>query len=89
MQAVHRGEELYPGSEHPDCPDLVCQAAPGFDCKAKFDRSRLFGFYGRTGAHTREDAFFLDSAAEPAETVRQAGATVLEFFQPDKPQIIV
>ena len=75
------GEELYPGSRHPMRPDLLCVPRPGFDCKAKFDRSELFGFFGRRGTHCAEDALFYDSLKESTTSVRDVGRIVLEHFQ--------
>lgn len=82
--AVHPGAELYPDAS-PDqgllLPDLVCQAAPGFDCKAKFDRAEVFGRFGRRGAHTVSDAFFYDSSGSRPARVRDVGKLVLEHFE--------
>ncbi len=60
MERVLPGEEIYPhGVGLP--PDLLCVPHKGFDLKAKFDREQVFGHYGRTGTHCREDVFFYDS----------------------------
>ncbi|WP_320170154.1 alkaline phosphatase family protein [Maridesulfovibrio sp.] len=61
-------------------PDLICIAKPGFDLKAKFDRSEVFGFHGRTGTHTREDAFFYSSDDEQIEFMHQTGRMLLDWF---------
>jgi len=89
FQEVFRGEDLYPGSRHPDRPDLVCQANPGFDCKAKLDRDRVFGYFGRTGTHTRDGAFFFDSSGRTVASVRGVGQEVLAFFHPAKPKVLI
>ena len=91
MTAVHTGATLYSGSLAHAAPDLVCEAHPGFDLKAKFDRATVFGRFGRTGAHTAGDAFYYDSDANltattahgPADrpfTPRHAGMAVLDHF---------
>ena len=81
MEAIHCGEDLYPGSQDPQRPDLVCVARPGFDLKAKFDRDRIFGFYGRRGTHRPEDVFCYDSVGLNIERVREVGGAVLNFFE--------
>ena len=82
MRAVHLGAELYPGAPiDADLPDLVCEANPGFDLKAKTDRQDIFGFYGRRGTHTVEDAFFFDTRGATPERVHEVGRLVLEHFE--------
>ena len=81
MKAVYRADELYPGTRDAQRPDLVCVPRPGFDLKAKFDRSAVFGFFGRRGTHLPEDAFFYDSTGERIERVREAGQAVEAFFE--------
>lgn len=84
MEAVHDGDELYPGARERFAPgvvpDLVCQARPGFDLKAKFNREQLFGLFGRYGAHTVDDAFFSDTQGAAPQRVRDIGRLVLEHF---------
>ena len=80
IRAVYNRAELYPGPMNPIAPDLVAEPQPGFSLTAKFDARPLFGHFGRTGAHTPDDAFFHDSDAAPARTPRDAGRLVLEFF---------
>ncbi len=81
MEAVDHGERLYPNARGDLLlPDLVCRPAPGFDCKAKFDRERVFGFFGRRGMHTARGAFFYDSEKQRPERVRDVGRFVLEHF---------
>ena len=89
MQEVHFGRDLYPGLE--GGPDLVCEARPGFDLKAKFDRTEVFGLHGRYGTHTAGDTFFRDDAeiaeAVPEVTrVRDVGRAILQFFNLDEPE---
>jgi len=81
FEAIRTGEELYPGSPHPDTPDLVCIPKPGFDLKAKFDRREVFGFFGRTGTHTHGDVFFAADSFGDVSRVRDVGSLVLETFQ--------
>jgi predicted AlkP superfamily phosphohydrolase/phosphomutase len=81
MAQVHYGEELYPGCQLAMVPDLVCTPHPGFDLKAKFDRSEIFGFFGRRGMHTADNVFCYDSEGRQIEQVRDVGREVLEFFQ--------
>ncbi|MFP4428900.1 MAG: alkaline phosphatase family protein [Desulfovermiculus sp.] len=88
MAKVYRGEELYPGSRLAMVPDLVCTPNPGFDLKAKFDRSEIFGFFGRRGMHTADDVFCYDSQGARIERVRDVGRVVLEFWE-NTQQIVV
>jgi predicted AlkP superfamily phosphohydrolase/phosphomutase len=81
MAQVHRGEELYPGCELDMVPDLVCSPNPGFDLKAKFDRTEIFGFFGRRGMHTADDVFCYDSKGVRIDRVRDVGREVLEFLE--------
>uniref|UniRef100_B8DQ47 Type I phosphodiesterase/nucleotide pyrophosphatase n=1 Tax=Nitratidesulfovibrio vulgaris (strain DSM 19637 / Miyazaki F) TaxID=883 RepID=B8DQ47_NITV9 len=75
-------------------PDLVCVPAYGFDLKAKWNRSQIFGLpeqYGRTGTHTPDDAFWYDSQAGQSGiaapvSVRDVGALVLRHFGLDAPE---
>lgn len=80
FEDIALGEDLYPGAHPGLCPDLVCIPRPGFDLKAKFDRHDLFGFFGRTGTHTRHDTFFFDSDHKQVHSVREVGQEVLNFF---------
>ena len=88
LREVLRGEELYPGSRHPMRPDLLCVPRPGFDLKAKFDRSELFGFFGRRGTHSAEDALFYDSYGEIPGSVRDVGRFIVKHFQNPGPIIV-
>lgn len=83
MQEVLPAQEAYPETaapRAPGAPDLVCVPRPGFDCKAKWDRFEVFSHYGRFGTHTREGAFFFDSAGAMPRRVRDVGQLVLRHF---------
>jgi predicted AlkP superfamily phosphohydrolase/phosphomutase len=80
LKAVHLGERLYPRSRSPFVPDLVCEPRLGYDLKAKFDRERLFGCYGRQGTHSRNHAFYYHSQGKRLKRVREVGQEVLAFF---------
>lgn len=86
LHAVHLGAELYPGApQDAHLPDLVCEARPGYDLKAKTDRAEVFGFFGRRGTHTAQDAFFQDSAGAAPCRVRDVGRLVLEHYGLETP----
>ncbi|MGE4293438.1 MAG: alkaline phosphatase family protein [Desulfovibrio sp.] len=80
MERVFTGAELYPGPLLDRAPDLVCLARPGFDCKAKFDRTEIFGLHGRLGAHSAHGAIFYDSGGSAPARMRDAGAEILRHF---------
>jgi predicted AlkP superfamily phosphohydrolase/phosphomutase len=86
MNTVLDARELYgegAAGDAPDGqPDLVCVPEPGFDLKAKFDRTEVFGVYGRFGMHRPEDAIFCDTAGgiDAPVRVRDVGRLVLEHF---------
>tara|TARA_B100000683_G_scaffold262664_1_gene290027 strand:- start:1805 stop:3106 length:1302 start_codon:yes stop_codon:yes gene_type:complete len=80
MEEVHTGCTLYPGSTSPQTPDLICQTRPGFDLKAKFDRSEIFSHHGRTGTHTVHGAVFYDSEGSTPERMRETGKIILNHF---------
>ena len=55
-----------------------CEARPGFDLKAKFDRQNIFGLHGRTGTHTVDGAIFADSRRlRVPERMRDVGRIIL------------
>ncbi|MFP4517294.1 MAG: alkaline phosphatase family protein [Desulfovibrionales bacterium] len=85
MEAVYRREELYSGPCLGQAPDLVCLARPGMDLKAKFDRTELFGWFGRSGTHTADDVFFYDSQGSRLDRIRETGQEILRFFDPASP----
>ncbi|QGY41283.1 phosphodiesterase [Pseudodesulfovibrio cashew] len=80
MEQVHEGKDLYPGADAAVLPDLVCQARPGYDLKAKFDRSEIFGLHGRTGTHTVDGAIFFDSEGTRPKRMRDVGRAILDHF---------
>lgn len=80
MERVFTAAELYPGPMQERAPDLVCLARPGFDLKAKFGRKDLFGFYGRTGAHTAHGAIWYDSHGSRPYRMRDIGKEILKHF---------
>ena len=80
MKAVHLGRDLYPGATSNQVPDIVCQAKPGFDLKAKSDRNDIFGLHGRTGTHTVNGAIFMDTLGTHPERMRDIGRTILHHF---------
>ncbi|WP_207262198.1 alkaline phosphatase family protein [Desulfovibrio sp. Huiquan2017] len=80
LAAVHRGTEIYPMATSDQCPDLVCEAHPGLDLKAKFDRRNIFGLHGRTGTHTVDGAIFADTGGARPERMRDVGRIILQHF---------
>ncbi|WP_319584652.1 alkaline phosphatase family protein [uncultured Pseudodesulfovibrio sp.] len=80
LKAVHRATEVYPGASSDQCPDLVVEARPGFDLKAKFDRENIFGLHGRTGTHTVGGAIFADTDGARPERMRDVGRIILQHF---------
>jgi len=80
MEYIYTGDELYPGATSDEVPDLICQARPGYDLKAKFDRDEVFGFHGRTGTHTVEGAIFYDDTGFTPARMRDTGKAILEYF---------
>ena len=80
MEKVFTKREVYGDSPIGNPPDLVCTAKPGFDLKAKFDRAEIFGFHGRAGTHTVNDAFFYSSDGQQISTMHQTGQIILDWF---------
>ena len=80
MEHIYTADELYPGAPEEQRPDLVCEARPGFDLKAKFDRQEVFGLHGRTGTHTADGAIFLDTTGFRPQRMRDTGRSLLEYF---------
>lgn len=77
---IYTGIELYGPKAVGIVPDLVCCAKPGYDLKAKFDRNEIFGFFGRMGTHTVNDAFFFDSEGEKCNRMRDTGKIIIKWF---------
>lgn len=80
MEQVLTKNEAYGESPIGNPPDLICTAKPGFDLKAKFDRAEIFGFHGRTGTHTVQDAFFYSSDGQQIDSMHQTGQIILDWF---------
>ena len=80
MEKVHLAPTLYPAAESPQLPDLVCEPRPGFDLKAKFDRTEIFGLHGRTGTHTVDGAIFTDTQGARPKRMRDVGRLILQHF---------
>ena len=80
MEHIYTADELYPDAPEDQRPDLVCEARPGFDLKAKFDRQEVFGLHGRTGTHTADGAIFLDTTGFRPQRMRDTGHALLEYF---------
>lgn len=80
MKRVYLKEELYGTNAVGMAPDLICEPNPGFDLKAKFDRSEIFGLHGRFGTHTADRALFYDSEGDKPESLRDTGKIVLAYF---------
>ena len=80
LAAVHPGPQFYSGSQAVHAPDLVLEANTGFDLKAKFDRTEIFGHFGRTGCHTPDQAIFYDSYDSNPGLMRHIGQEVLNFW---------
>jgi predicted AlkP superfamily phosphohydrolase/phosphomutase len=80
MEAVHRAEDIYDGPMLRQAPDLVCVARPGFSLTGKFDRTALFGRFGRFGCHAAHGGIFYDSSGAAPARLRDAGREILTFF---------
>ena len=80
MEAVYSRSEIYTGPYFDRAPDLVCLAKPGYDLKAKLDRTNIFSKHGRTGCHTATDALFYDTKNTHPHRLRDTGRLVLEWF---------
>lgn len=80
LREVLTADELYDGPMRGVAPDLVCIPHEGFDLKAKFNRTAVFGHFGRTGTHSAAGAIFHDSEGARPVRLRDAGALVLEHF---------
>eukprot|EP01022_Parablepharisma_sp_SALTPOND_P024218 TRINITY_DN5329_c0_g2_i1.p1 TRINITY_DN5329_c0_g2~~TRINITY_DN5329_c0_g2_i1.p1 ORF type:complete len:432 (+),score=162.02 TRINITY_DN5329_c0_g2_i1:1029-2324(+) len=58
VSKVHRREELYSGPQVSKAPDLVVEAAPGYEIKANLGVSGLVAPPERAGCPSRSDALF-------------------------------
>jgi predicted AlkP superfamily phosphohydrolase/phosphomutase len=59
VRRVFRGRDLYDGPEAVTGPDLVVLPAAGYEFKAKFNAGPVYTSSPLQGAHTFENAFFL------------------------------
>lgn len=80
MEAVYLAEEIYEGPMLRRAPNLVCLARPGLSLTAKFDRTEIFGRFGRTGCHSAHGAIYCDSAGERPATTTEAGRLVARYL---------
>ncbi len=81
IKIIFSKEELYPNSDLVNVPDLICLPQKGFDLKAKFNRDQVFGYFGRNGVHTSNDALFWDSLGESISRIRESGDCILRYFK--------
>lgn len=81
IRAVHHRDALYDGPRFPAAPDLVLEPEPGFSLTAKFDGRQVFGFHGRTGVHTADNAIFYDSEGDTPQRMRDVGQLVLNYLR--------
>lgn len=86
MEAVHLGDELYDGPQRHRAPDLVCVGKPGYSLTAKFDRTDIFGRFGRFGCHSPHGALFCDTAGATPQRLREAGREIARFLNLPEPQ---
>ncbi len=80
MEAVYLAEEIYEGPMLRRAPNLVCLGRPGMSLTAKFDRTELFGRFGRAGCHTAHGAIFCDTDGERPATTTEAGRLVARYL---------
>jgi predicted AlkP superfamily phosphohydrolase/phosphomutase len=80
MEAVHLGAELYDGPLRRRAPDLVCVGRPGLSLTGKFDRTAVFGRFGRFGCHSPHGAIYCDTAGAAPTRLRDAGAEIARYF---------
>jgi predicted AlkP superfamily phosphohydrolase/phosphomutase len=85
MEAVHLGDELYDGPQRRRAPDLVCVGRPGLSLTGKFDRTAIFGRFGRFGCHSPHGALYCDTEAARPARLRQAGEEIARFFNLPEP----
>ncbi len=87
IKHVHKKEEIYDGPYLEKAPDLVVEAAPGFDLKGSVAKKVLFENGPWTGMHTSDDATFYINKKIDASGVRifDIAPTVLKYFDIDPP----
>lgn len=80
MEAVHLGAQLYDGPMRLRAPNLVCVGRPGLSLTGKFDRTAVFGRFGRFGCHSPHGAIYCDTAGAAPVRLRDAGAEIARYF---------
>jgi predicted AlkP superfamily phosphohydrolase/phosphomutase len=86
MEAVHLARDIYEGPMLRRAPDLVCLGRPGFSLTGKFDRTDIFGRFGRTGCHCAHGAIYCDTAGERPATTTEAGIVVARYLNLPEPK---
>ncbi len=81
IKRIFTKEEIYPNCDFDNVPDILCVPEKGIDLKAKFNRTEMFGYFGRSGTHTLSDALFWDSLESGPKRIRDIGSLVLNFFK--------
>ncbi len=82
FEDVVEGEELYPGCDLDNRPDIVCIPTRGIDVRAKFDTTSLFSSGERTGCHTHRDVFFYHQGIQSEiNRLRDVGREILTTFK--------
>lgn len=80
MEAVYLAEEIYAGPQLRRAPNLVCLGRPGMSLTGKFDRTAIFGRFGRAGCHSAHGAIWCDSAGARPATTTEAGLLAAQYF---------
>jgi len=86
LEGVFLGREIYEGPMLRRAPDLVCLGRPGISLTGKFDRTELFGRFGRTGCHSAHGAIYCDTAGERPATTTEAGVAVARYLNLPEPK---
>lgn len=80
MEAVYLAGEIYDGPQLHRAPDLICLGRPGMSLTGKFDRTEIFGRFGRTGCHSAHGAIWCDTQGARPATTLEAGQLVAAYF---------
>lgn len=80
MEAVYLAHEIYEGPQLRRAPNIICLGRPGVSLTAKYDRTAMFGRFGRTGCHSAHGAIFCDTEGACPVTTTEAGALVARYF---------
>lgn len=80
LEAVHLGAELYDGPQRRRAPNLMCVGRPGMSLTGKFDRSAVFGRFGRFGCHSPHGAIYCDTTGATPARLRDAGREIARYF---------